>query len=240
MLILEPGESGLPLPREDRRWQHLHRILKVGAGDRLRAGCTDGTVGTALVQRLDESSLVLDYSVEAQAAALAPVTLILGFPRPIQAARIFRELCSLGLARILVVGSDLGEKSYLSSHFYTGEEYRRSLLEGAEQAANPRLPEVRRFWTLDRCLAEPATLESGASRLCLHPLAGAPNLGGLSLDTTVPVILAVGSERGWTERECELLAGAGFLTVSLGSRILKTETAAEAAVVLALAKLGRL
>jgi RsmE family RNA methyltransferase len=55
---------------------------------------------------------------------------------------------------------------------------------------------------------------------------------------TAPVTLAVGSERGWTEAELAALRQSGFEACSLGARILKTETAALAAVTLALARLG--
>ncbi|MCK7479781.1 MAG: hypothetical protein M0C28_22700 [Candidatus Moduliflexus flocculans] len=46
---------------------------------------------------------------------LRPVTLVLGFPRPIQVARILKDLCSLGVRRILMAATDLGEKSYAES-----------------------------------------------------------------------------------------------------------------------------
>ena len=53
-----------------------------------------------------------------------------------------------------------------------------------------------------------------------------------------PITLAVGSERGWSEPELEALLHAGFSAKGLGGRILKTETAAMASCVLALAGLG--
>jgi len=48
-----------------------------------------------------------------------------------------------------------------------------------------------------------------------------------------PVVLAIGSERGWSDRERDLLEEAGFLRLSLGSRAMRTETACIAATVLA-------
>jgi RsmE family RNA methyltransferase len=51
-------------------------------------------------------------------------------------------------------------------------------------------------------------------------------------------VLAIGSERGWTPAELDLLAARGFSFASLGDRILKTETAAVTAVAIALSKLG--
>jgi RsmE family RNA methyltransferase len=53
-------------------------------------------------------------------------------------------------------------------------------------------------------------------------------------------VLAVGPERGWSDRERELLEKAAFLRLSLGGRALRTETACVAASVLILEKIGEL
>ena len=41
----------------------------------------------------------------------------------------------------------------------------------------------------------------------------------------VPLVLAVGSERGWTSAERDRLRAAGYRLVGMGSRVLRTETA---------------
>jgi 16S rRNA U1498 N3-methylase RsmE len=56
--------------------------------------------------------------------------------------------------------------------------------------------------------------------------------------TRRPAVLAVGSERGWSERERDLLEEAGFLRLSMGKRALRTETACIAAAVLTMEKIG--
>ena len=53
-----------------------------------------------------------------------------------------------------------------------------------------------------------------------------------------PVVVAIGSERGWSDRERGLLEAAGFLRLSLGSRALRTETACVVAAALAIEKLS--
>jgi 16S rRNA U1498 N3-methylase RsmE len=289
IILLEPDEVGKPLPRGDRREEHVRRILRKAPGEELAAGLVDGPLGRARIQSLDERGLVLDFQPLGEAPPLAPLRLLLGFPRPIQAKRIFKDLASLGVGEIHLCGTELGEKSYLESDFFREGEWRRALVEGAEQAANPRLPRVSRHWTLARALdaldeADRARAEGGADAPCrgtrflLHPAPGAPLLGSLPLhgaakeedraataaactastagrkataagsaaSTVSPAAqpaglattLAIGSERGWTESELGLLASRGFLAASLGGRILKSETAASAAVVLCLAKLG--
>jgi 16S rRNA U1498 N3-methylase RsmE len=54
------------------------------------------------------------------------------------------------------------------------------------------------------------------------------------------MVLAVGCERGWSDRERDELEEAGFLRLSMGERALRTETACVAAAVLALEKIGAL
>jgi len=54
------------------------------------------------------------------------------------------------------------------------------------------------------------------------------------------LVLAIGSERGWSDREREELEKMGFLRLSMGERAMRTETACIAAAVLALEKIGAL
>ena len=39
------------------------------------------------------------------------------------------------------------------------------------------------------------------------------------------VVAAIGSERGWTDKERDLLESSGFTLCSMGNRVLRTETA---------------
>jgi 16S rRNA (uracil1498-N3)-methyltransferase len=245
MVILEPGESGARLPRSDRRWVHLRKVLRKKPGDRVSAGLAidapsgpaPGSVGEALVRELDDSGLVLEFEPFAggkgEPPDLAPLTLILGFPRPIQAGRILKDLASLGIADIRLVLTELGEKSYAESDFFRNRRFRGPLIEGAEQAANPRLPAMSSHWSLGRGLA---SLDA-ASRIVLHPYGNAAALGSLG-PVSAPAAIAVGSERGWTDGELGALRNAGFVAYSLGRRILKTETAALAACAIMLMRMG--
>jgi 16S rRNA (uracil1498-N3)-methyltransferase len=252
ILLLERAEVGAPIPRADRRWEHVKKVLKKGPGDRLAAGIVrdaegsaDGELGEAVVRSLGEDALVLDFEPFPGPAGvppgLAPLRLVLGFPRPIQAARILKDLTSLGVSEIHLTGTELGEKSYAQSSIFKDGDFRGSLIEGAEQSGNPRLPLVYTHWSLARCLdalaGRGSLAEEAGSRIFLHPYGDLERMG-LSTGMNPPVTLAVGSERGWTEAETELLRGAGFAARSLGKRILKTETAALAASALALASLG--
>jgi 16S rRNA (uracil1498-N3)-methyltransferase len=251
ILLLEEAEVGALIPRADRRWAHVKKVLKKVPGDRIEAGIACdadsvgvGALGQAVLRSLGEEGLVLDFEPERDAPPLAPLTMVLGFPRPIQASRILKDLTSLGVSEIHLTGTELGEKSYAQSSIFKDREFRGPLIEGAEQSGNPRLPRVFTHWSLARCLKALAEGgEGGAggrgSRIFLHPY-GEPLRMGAGIGLEAPVTLAIGSERGWTEAEIGLFRASGFAARGLGDRILKTETAALAATVLALAGLGLL
>jgi len=252
MLFIEAGEAGLALGRGDPRRKHIRSVLKKGPGDELAAGRADGRLGVARIEADDEDGMTLSFVPGPEAPPLRPVTLLLGFPRPIQANRILKDLASLGVARIMLSGTELGEKSYFQSDFFKNREFRSALIEGAEQAGNPRLPVVETAWTLARALdaivpeADDAVRDDaardGASRFwAFDPYRAERPFGSVALSDSGPerpLVLAIGSERGWTEAELDLLSASGFPFASLGDRILKTETACVVAVAMALGKLG--
>jgi RsmE family RNA methyltransferase len=266
ILYLKEEELGLPLPRSDARYSHVTRVLKKKEGDSLAAGCSNGSLGSALITRLSTDSILLSYQARTQAPSLYPVNILMGFPRPIQAGRILKDLTSLGVERIWFTLSELGEKSYAESSFFRTRDFESHLIEGAMQAGNPRLPQVACFWSLGRACdaidaaqretlapatrAEPPDRTilkgpvSGASsgspdRLVFHPGEDFTTLADIE-SVSAPLWLAIGSERGWTISELDLLRSRGFTACSLGRRILKTETAALAATSIILAKMGHL
>ncbi len=257
LLILEASELSSTLDPGDRRVRHVAKVLGKKVGDEIAVGLrvedpfgpAPGSIGTARIERLDEGGMILSYRPEREAPALRPIRLILGFPRPIQGGRLLKDLASLGVAEIVLCGTELGEKSYLESDLWKKAEYRLALLEGAEQAANPRVPRASREWSLRAALQSLREAEAGpvraaapdgswadGSKICLHPSLAGRRLGGLRVGG--PLTLAIGSERGWTEAELRLFEEGGFGVASLGERILKTETAAVAAVSIALSLAG--
>jgi len=97
--------------------------------------------------------------------------------------------------------------------------WRRIAIAACEQCGRNRLPEVRPPILLDRYRAP------DGSKILLSP-SGAGKLAELA---KTPVVLAAGPEAGFSEAEAALLLRAGFQAVRLGPRILRTETAALAA-----------
>jgi RsmE family RNA methyltransferase len=240
IVVFDPLELSGPIPRKDERVEHILRVLKKGIGDEFFAGTEDGHLGTGRLAEINKDSVKIDFTQVGISNELAPLTLILGFPRPIQANRILKDLTTMGVSRMLLCGTELGEKSYRDGSFYSDQGWKRAVREGASQAGNPRLPSVSTHHSLETALAQLAAADS--IKIALDPVEPDGSLSSLSLDPAEArakgVILAIGSERGWTAHERQLLRDAGYYVASLGSRILRTETACLAAVTLSLSKMG--
>jgi len=103
--------------------------------------------------------------------------------------------------------------------------WRRVAIAACEQCGRNRLPELREAMSVEAyCdVSSPASL-----RLLLSP-AGEPGLRRLQGKIAGAVALAVGPEAGFSAPEEQLLRRAGFMAVRLGPRVLRTETAALAA-----------
>jgi 16S rRNA (uracil1498-N3)-methyltransferase len=101
--------------------------------------------------------------------------------------------------------------------------WQRVAIAACEQCGRNRVPQVLPVLPLAQfCTGSAAE----GTRLLLSPLAG---LGLRAAKLDGAVALAAGPEAGFTAEEEALLAEAGFLPVRLGPRVLRTETAALAA-----------
>jgi 16S rRNA (uracil1498-N3)-methyltransferase len=237
-IVLFEGEPFFP--RNDDRCQHIRKILKKGVGESFSAGIVDGPEGLATITRMDDAGLAFDFVPERPPRPLWPVRLIIGFPRPIQLKRLLRDVSSLGVSAIYLTGTELGEKSYRESTLVNRGAARESLLEGCMQAGATAIPELETLDSVSEAIARVAT-SPGALKILLDTVNPDCSLASARIESISPerpLVLAIGSERGWTAAERSFFRAAGFMTCSLGSRILRTETAATAALGIALAKSG--
>jgi RsmE family RNA methyltransferase len=241
---------GKPLPRRDERTIHLLKVLHKKPGDTFDAGIIEGSIGTGLIDSVGiDGSLRYSLDLREDPPPRTPIRVAVGFPRPIQLRRLLRDLSNFGIEFVDLISTDLGEKSYRETNLLSDGGARAALIEGAVQSRDTRLPEITVYQSLDAWLAEhPWEKEhSGASFLSQTvPLLIAPDNvrpeGSMANLTqrNKAMVLAIGSERGWSDRERDILEHAGFLRMSMGKRALRTETACIAAVTLAMEKIGLL
>lgn len=232
LLILDSQVSHLDLPARDPRARHLRQVLRVQDGQSLRIGVRNGPLGQAVVS-LQSDGYRLSCSWGDASLPLIPLTLILGHPRPPVLRRLVRDLTAMRVARLFVCASRLSEQSYLQSSVW--DQIETAVDEGLSQGMHTGVPEIRRVRRLDDALAlldgaqaaggppdQRWLAAPGGARVGLAAMLSGLDAAGL----TAGVSVAVGPERGFTAEEEDHLSGAGFLRLSLGASILRTETAA--------------
>lgn len=205
-----------------RRLAHVSNVHRAAVGDSLTVGLEGGSTGQGEVTRLDAEVLEMRVTLTDEPPRPLPMTLILALPRPKVLNRVIAGAASLGVKRIYLVNAWRVEKSYWSSPRLASGNLREQSILGLEQARDTILPviEVRRLF---RPFVEEELPEVARESLALvaHPY-GADDCPRA---VTGAVTLAIGPEGGFIEKEIASLQQAGFAPVSLGPRILRTETA---------------
>ena len=242
--LFSNDEISKPLPRKDERAEHIIKVLHKKAGDTFTAGIIGGESGVARITAIDDNGISFEFTAGGNGKPLAPFDMIIGFPRPIQLKRLLRDIAALGVGRVYLTGTDLGEKSYMQSTLVERGAAYKMLLDGTVQAGSTHVPELFLFKTLDECLnsieGELKTSSDETARFALDNVNPARSLNkALGESQSVKrVIAAIGSERGWTERERRLLESTGYVRCGMGERIMRTETAATVAGAIILSGLG--
>jgi RsmE family RNA methyltransferase len=220
VLITEPEVSaGLPLA--DARTTHLLGTVGLRVGQTFHVGIAGGLRGLATVAA---TAPVLRFSVvwEKSVQARLPLTVLIGLPRPQTAKKVLHDLASLGADRLIFFEADKGDPGYLASSLWKDSEYLDALRKGTEQACSTLVPEVVRVASLAEALAQ---LPAEGWKVALDPYEATGALGESTPSSAHAGILAIGPERGWSDKERTLLRAQGFAVQHLGDRILRVEAA---------------
>lgn len=234
LVLFRAEECARPLAADDPRARHILGVLRRQPGDSFDCGLVQGPRGRAQIVALRDGSLDLTFTWQSEPPPLAPITLLVGMPRPQTARKILGETTTLGAARLVFFQAERGERSYADSTLWISGEVERLLVAAAEQAYCTRLPVVDRTGTLEAALA---SCGPWATRVALDNYEAAAAFADVPL-AGAPAMLAVGPERGWSAAERDTLRRAGCTLVHLGSRVLRTETACTAGLAVLKTRLG--
>ncbi len=153
IVLFSQDELSKPLPPRDERTVHIRKVLHKTTGDTFEAGIIDGQAGQAVITADTDEGISFSFTPQSDGKPLYPVTLIVGFPRPIQLKRLFRDAAGLGIQAIWLCGTELGEKSYMDSNIVEKGAARAALIDGTAQAKSTHVPSLRLFPSVKACLA---------------------------------------------------------------------------------------
>ena len=214
------------------RAEHVMNVLHGEVGQILKTGEIGGFIGTGVITGVTRppssvSSPEITVACSHDKRSLRPwVDLILAPPRPRVMKRLLPQLATMGVGRIFLVGAKKVEKDFWGATLLKPENYRPLLIDGLMQAGTSILPTLETRRNFRKFVKEELdTLWPEAKRIVAHPYDGNRTIEQPERSNNRAILLAVGPEGGWTDEEVTLLEEHGFARYSLGSRILRTDTA---------------
>jgi 16S rRNA (uracil1498-N3)-methyltransferase len=226
--VERPVTPGKPFVLEGSAANHITRVLRLRSGDALIVfDGTGGEFGARVEEFRKESVLV---AVEEHRAldreSPLPLTLVQGISRGERMDWIIQKATELGASRIVpvftkrsVVRLDERQAERKLQH------WRAIAIAACEQCGRNRIPDLPAPVDFFDLLATAST--PGHTRLLLSPT-GDLRIDDLK-DVGEGVSVLIGPEGGLEDVEQEVAINAGFKPVRMGPRILRTETAAIAA-----------
>lgn len=225
IVLFEKSPETSIIESTDFRYTHIVKVLKLKEGDTFKIGEINSFAALAKIISLDKSGLSFTIDKFLPSGNLHPVTLLMGQVRPICMKRILREAVSLGVETLALVGTDSGEKSYRNAKLYTDGEYKKYMIDGAMQSGSPMMGNLQFYDSVDDALKN---IECVEQQVVLDNCEAGVPLASLDLKHK-PTVVAIGSERGWSERERSLFRSYSYQFATIGERVLRSETAATAA-----------
>ncbi|HVC02813.1 MAG TPA: 16S rRNA (uracil(1498)-N(3))-methyltransferase [Steroidobacteraceae bacterium] len=226
--VAAPLASGSLIDLPPEAAVHLARVLRARGGDALVLFNGDGREFAAVVESVRGARVAVAVGEERPTDRESPLalTLLQCIPRGDRMDWIVQKATELGVQRIVpLVSRHVVVKLSARQAQSKAAHWRAVAVNACEQCGRTRLPAIDTPRPLDEFLgAAPA----GGARLLLDP----DSDDATSLDAAPAAIeCAVGPEGGFAPEEIECLRIAGFRALRLGPRILRTETAALAALV---------
>ncbi|MDX2010058.1 MAG: RsmE family RNA methyltransferase [Myxococcaceae bacterium] len=223
--VLVPNAASGPVKLTEARFHHLAVVQRVTVGEALEVFDGAGQVFAATVEQLGVDHLVLLLSEPRRVPAPRRVVVVQGLPKADKLELVLQKGTELGAAAFLPAQARRSVVRLDGKVEQKLERWRRIVEEAARQCGRADVPEV----------LPPAPLEAvtlpGTTVLVLDEAERSLPLS-LALEAVAPeaaVALVVGPEGGLDRAEVDALTARGARAVTLGPLVLRTETAALAA-----------
>lgn len=230
------AEDTITLDREAGR--HIARSLRCREGDPVELCDGRGTDGAGIISAIAGETVTVTVQERRPSRGELPcaVTLYQALPKGDKMETIVQKAVELGVGRIVPVlthrcVSRPDDKSMRKKC----ERYNRIALEAAKQCGRGRVPEVAPLVGFREAVAQ---MRADPLALFFYENADQPLREVLTGRLGDRVSILIGSEGGFEPSEAAFAAENGLVPLSLGSRILRCETAPLAAITAILYQAG--
>ena len=222
IVLLDPRqtESELWSITSKRQLEHLQQHLAVQVGDTLKVGIREGKRYLTEIVEVTEQSIKIKPIQAEPIPKKLPVTLILAMPRPKVLRRLIMDSVTLGVEKIILLHSYRVDKSYWQTPFLQQlDQYVTLGLEQAGDTIAPKIEIYKRFKPfVEDVLPHLITVNNPA--FVAHPYVEQKMPHAIEHACSI----VIGPEGGFIDYEIDLLVKNGCQAVSLGNRIIRTET----------------
>jgi 16S rRNA (uracil1498-N3)-methyltransferase len=207
---------------------YLKRVLRMKSGDRFVA--MDGRGRSWLAELIDNSAKLIE-PISTSTELSTDITLIAALPKGNAFDEVVRSCTELGVNTFMPVISD---RTLLKPSSNKVDRWRKIATEAAEQSERQIVPVILEPIKFTEAIQTVVDSETDCY-ICVAR-GDVPYLWNcLARNKASKIVIAIGSEGGWTELEIETAIAVGFQPVSLGRRILRAVTAPVTAISLILA-----
>ena len=211
---------------------HLARVLRARIGQEFDIA-SDSAVRRGRIVSISDARVEFELGEEVAAVVPLRITLVLAVFKFDRLEWAIEKCTELGVAGIVPVIARRTDAHLAAASAQRVERWRRIAMQAAEQSRRTTTAEI----------ADPVKLRDAMNkgvglRLVLSELEREVQLRDLLASSEeTELALAVGPEGGWTEDELRQFEQRGWRSASLGSTILRAETAAIAATAIAISQL---
>lgn len=239
LFVPEPLRAGAELRLDADRSHYVARVLRVRAGDALVLFDGSGHEHPSSVASVARQGVTVSVGAARAGRPESPlrVHLLQGVSRGERMDWVVQKATELGVARITPVVTEFSVVRLDDRRAGRRARHWERIAAGAcEQCGRSVLPRIDAPRSFADALAEAAA--GGGSKLVLH--AASREALGAREAMTDRLALLIGPEGGLSAAELASSEEAGFLSRALGPRILRTETAAVAALAVLQSRFGDL
>ena len=220
---------------------HIRRVLRLKENDTIEVCDTTGMDYTAVIENMTEKSVIckITDSRKSDTESNLRVTLFQGIPKCSKMDYIIEKTTELGIFSIVPVTMSrcVVKLENAKAEQKKQERWQKIAVAAAKQSGRGIIPEIEM----------PLTVDEAIERMKKSDLAFVPyecetsnRLKPMLLENNeaVEISIMIGPEGGFDPTEISKIHESGIKTITLGKRILRTETAGEAVLAMIRYELG--
>lgn len=214
----------------DNNANHLFRVLRAQAGQQYDV-VADGVARLGTITFASSNKVEFHLGEEVLSEALPEIEIYLSIFKFDHMEWAMEKLTELGVTRIVPMVAARTSHHLIKAAESRVERWRKIAKEASQQARRVAPPEI-----IEPVKLEKAMTGTIGARIVLSEVEESVSLKSALAGIRPPLAMAFGPEGGWTEEEAQLFKDQGWLSATLGHTILRAETAAIAAVAVAVAE----